>query len=173
MAAQLIAIAVVAANGVIGDGRDQPFKFTEDWARFKRTTMGHPMVMGRTTHDAMGLLPGRTSIVVSHDPHTVKWPDAMPEGSRGIAVSSVESALARALELDDLVFVIGGGQIYKACWPWLTGLDITEVHSEAAGEVMFPVIGDDEWREASREPKGEFDFVSYHRIGQARPLPGR
>lgn len=55
---KLIAIAVVASNGVIGDGNDQPFKFAEDWARFKKITMGHSMIMGRKTHDAMGLLPG-------------------------------------------------------------------------------------------------------------------
>ena len=51
---RVIAIAVVADNGVIGDGRDQPFKFREDWDRFKATTMGHPLIMGRHTAEVMG-----------------------------------------------------------------------------------------------------------------------
>ncbi|WP_285127322.1 dihydrofolate reductase [Propionibacterium freudenreichii] len=116
----VVAIAVVATNGVIGDGHDQPFKFPEDWARFKRVTLGHPLIMGRRTHDAMGLLTGRTNIVVSRTPQAVTWPDQAPEGSHGIAVSSIEEALAVASGLDQRIYVIGGGQIYKAAWDWLT-----------------------------------------------------
>ncbi|SER58206.1 dihydrofolate reductase [Propionibacterium cyclohexanicum] len=172
MSTTVIAIAVVAANGVIGDGRDQPFKFREDWQRFKRLTMGHPLVVGRTTHDAMGLLPGRTSIVVSHHPELVRWPLEQPEGSRGLAVGSVEGALALASTLDETVFVIGGGSVYRAAWPWIGALDITAVHRSAEGGVLFPAIDPQQWRETFREPGMRFDFVGYARREPARPLPG-
>ncbi len=173
MNTRVIAIAVVASNGVIGDGKDQPFKFREDWARFKKLTTGHPLVLGRTTHDAMGLLPGRTSIVVSRHPEAVNWPQDAPEGSAGIAVGSIEEALARAAELDEVVFVIGGGSIYRASWPWISELDITEVHSTAQGSVRFPEIDPQEWQESFREPGAAFDFVGYTRREPARPIPGR
>lgn len=156
-----IAIAIVAANGVLGDGERQPFAFAEDWARYKRVTMGHPMIMGRRTHDAIGrFLPGRTTIVVTRDPASV----AIPEGVDARAIASVSEALEVAASLDDVVYVAGGGEIYRAAWSVLTDLDITEVHADAEGAVRFPEIDPGQWREVRREPRGEFDFVGYERV---------
>ena len=59
-------IAAVGRNGVIGADNDMPWHLPEDFAFFKRTTMGHPMVMGRKTFDSIGrVLPGRRTIVVT------------------------------------------------------------------------------------------------------------
>ena len=110
-------IAIVGAGGVLGDGQSQPFAFAEDWARYKRITLGHPMIMGRRTHAAIGrFLPGRTTIVVSRHPEGV----AIPEGVDAHAVASVDEALDLAASLDDVVYVAGGGEIYRAAWPRLT-----------------------------------------------------
>ncbi|MFT4109771.1 dihydrofolate reductase [Propionicimonas sp.] len=159
---QLIAIAIVDAHGVIGDGERQPFEIAEDWARFKRVTSGHVMIMGRRTQDAIGRwLPGRTTIVVTSRPESVALPT---DGrARGYAVSSLEDALALAGTLDEVVFVAGGGSIYRQAWPKLTDLDLTEVHAEAEGSVRFPDVDPAEWDEASREPHDGFDFVHYRR----------
>lgn len=159
----LIAIAVVASNGVIGDGNDQPFKFPADWRRFKQVTMGHPMIMGRKTHDAMGLLPGRVSIVITRRPELIEFPLDDAGQPRGFAVDSVLRAIEVARGLDQTCYVIGGGQIYRAAWQYLDVLDITEVPQDAPGSVTFPEIDPDEWVEVSREPQGEFDFVRYER----------
>lgn len=156
-----IAIAIVAANRVIGDGEDQPFKFAEDWRRYKSVTMGHPMIMGRRTHEALGrFLPGRTTIVVTRHPERVD----IPEGADAVAVGSLQAALDLAASQDDTVFIAGGGAIYAAAWPVLTDLDLTEVHADAEGSVRFPAIDPGEWREVSRDPRGEFDFVRYARV---------
>lgn len=167
---RIIAIAIVDADGVLGDGRAQPFEFAEDWARYKRVTLGHPMIMGRATHDAIGRwLPGRTTIVVTRRPDAVQLPT---DGrATGYAVSSVEDALALARSLDDVVYVAGGGTIYRALWDALTELDLTEVHARAdvAADkaVRLPEVRPDEWREVRREPRGEFDFVGYERVPRA------
>jgi len=64
---KLTAIAAVAANGVIGDGRGLLWRIPEDFAHFKAVTMGGVLVMGRRTFDSLGRpLPGRVSIVVTH-----------------------------------------------------------------------------------------------------------
>lgn len=160
---RIVAIAVVAANGVIGDGFDQPFKFREDWARFKHTTMGHPLVAGRKTYDAMGLLPGRALIVVTRDPASVRAPDCVPEGAELLVAQSIDEALSLAQDRDDVCYVVGGGQIYRQAWDRLTKLDLTEVHRDAVGAVTFPDVDPDVWRETSREPRGDFDFVTYTR----------
>ena len=61
-------IAARSRNGVIGRDGDMPWHLPEDLKYFKRTTMGHPMIMGRRTFDSMGALPGRRSIVITRQP---------------------------------------------------------------------------------------------------------
>ena len=158
----LIAIAIVDANGVIGDGERQPFEIAEDWARFKRVTSGHVLIMGRRTHDAIGRwLPGRTTIVVTSRPERVPLPT--DRRADGFTAPSVEAAIELARGLDSLVFVAGGGSVYEQAWPQLTDLDLTEVHAEAEGSVHFPGVDPSEWLEVSREPHDGFDFVHYRR----------
>ncbi len=160
---QLIAIAIVGADGVIGDGAHQPFEIPEDWARFKRVTSGHPLIMGRRTHDAIARwLPNRTTIVVTSHPESVALPDGVR--ARGMAVTGVDEAIEAALALDEIVYVAGGGTVYHQAWDRLTDLDLTEVHSTAPGTVFFPKIDPAEWVETSREPHDGFDFVGYRRI---------
>ncbi|WP_316671049.1 dihydrofolate reductase [uncultured Propionibacterium sp.] len=169
---RVIAIAAVAANGVIGDGACQPFGFREDLRRFRAVTMGHPMILGHVTHRIMGLLGGRTSVVISRDPASVRFPPDPPRGSRGIAVPSLAEALRVAAGLDrDRVFVCGGGQVYRAAMDWVGELDITRVHADAAGPVTFPEIDAATWREVERVGGELFDFVRYERVGAPRRIP--
>lgn len=166
---RVIAIAVVGTNGVIGDGHDQPFKFREDWERFKATTMGHPIIMGRHTLEAMGrFLPGRTTIVVSRDPEQVELSD--DESAPSFAVGSMETALELAQAFDTTCFIGGGGQVYRMAWEFLTELDITQVHAEAAGSVTFPTIDEDEWTCLHREPREQFDFTRWFPITHSERL---
>jgi dihydrofolate reductase len=163
---RIIGIAIVGSNGVIGDGHSQPFQIAEDWARYKRVTSGHPMIVGRRTHDAIGRwLAGRTTIVVTSDPEGVELP---VEGRAvGYAVASLEEALDLAKTLDDEIYVAGGGSIYVQAWPELTELDLTEVDAEADGTVFFPPIEPTEWQEVSREQRDGFAFVHYLRQAES------
>lgn len=158
----ITAIAIVSANGVIGDGERQPFEIAEDWARFKRVTLGHPLIMGRRTHDAIRRwLPGRTTIVVTSHPEAIELPAS--SSAIGHAVASLDEALDLARALDDEIFIAGGGSIYRQAWPVLTDLDLTEVHAEADGAVRFPDIDPAEWAEVERDARDGFDFVHYRR----------
>jgi dihydrofolate reductase len=154
---EIIGIAAVAANGVIGAGNDIPWRIPADWRRFKALTMGQVLIMGRKTYDSIGRsLPGRTTFVITRDR---RW---RGEGVR--AVPSVDEALEQALLLHPrTVFVAGGGEIYRAAWDRLTGLEITEVDQNPAGEVTFPEIDPAEWIETGREPHDWYSFVSYRR----------
>ena len=156
-------IAAVARNGVIGAEGDMPWRIPEDFAFFKRTTMGHPMVMGRATFDSIGRpLPGRRSIVVTR---SQTW------RHDGVEVAhSLDDALRLAAcgAGGDEVFVVGGGQIYRQAMPLADRLLITEVDLEPDGEVTFPEIDPQTWREVSRVPGGDssdisFAFVEYER----------
>lgn len=147
-------IAAVGRNGVIGDGRTMPWHLPEDLRFFKRTTMGHPMVMGRRTFDSMGALPGRRSIVVTrqHD-----WSAPGVE-----VVHSLPEALALVGDAEQ-VFVVGGGEIYRQAMAYAARLLVTEVDQSPEGSVTFPPIDPDDWVESSREEHDGFAWVCLER----------
>lgn len=164
---EIVAIAVIDNERVLGDGTDQPLKIKADWAHFKRTTMGHCMVMGRKTFEAMGVLPGRTSIVVSHEPSEIHLPDGDDDTTSAYSTGSLEMAFAMAEALEERTcFVVGGGSVYAQALPSCDRVLLTEVDTSVPGDVRFPELGE-EWVEVSREPHAEgeyrFDFVEYVR----------
>ena len=154
---EIIGIAAVARNGVIGADGDIPWRIPEDWRRFKRLTMGQVLVMGRKTWASIGRpLPGRTTYVVTRD--------KMWRGEDVYAVWSLDEALAQAAAREpEVIYVAGGGEVYRAAWDRLTGLEITEVDAEPAGDVVFPVIEAGEWQETGRDAHDGFAFVTYVR----------
>ncbi|MDR1710672.1 MAG: dihydrofolate reductase [Propionibacteriaceae bacterium] len=173
---KLTAIAAVGANGVIGRDQGLPWHLPEDFRRFKQVTMGASLIMGRVTFESIGRpLPGRVSIVVSRREPTPGF-SGLPAALDGtptqvVWVHSLEEALEVAAEADRPAFVAGGARVYEQAWPFLSDLDITEVHAAPVGDAHFPQIDPALWREVSREPHGEFDFVAYQRIGSPEPFP--
>jgi dihydrofolate reductase len=157
---EIIGIAAVAANGVIGAGNDIPWRIPADWQRFKALTIGHVLIMGRKTYNSIGrALPDRITFVITRD--------RMWRGDGVRAVPSLDEAFDHAMQLHpQTIFVAGGGEIYRAAWDRLTGLEITEVDQNPDGEVMFPAIAPDAWIETGREPHDGYIFVSYRRRSQ-------
>jgi dihydrofolate reductase len=154
-------VAAVAANGVIGVDGGLPWRLPEDLAHFKQLTMGHPMIMGRATFDSIGrALPGRTTIVVTRNP---EW------SAEGVeTAASLQSALERARELDDDVFIVGGGQIYAQALEAdvVDLLSITRVAAASEGDVRFPAIDWELWEPVVHIPYGgdpSFEIVTYQR----------
>lgn len=158
---EVVIIAAVADNGVIGADGEIPWYLPEDLRRFKRLTTGNPVLMGRRTYESILAdlgepLPDRTSIVLtSQDLDT-------PPGVR--TARSLEEALelARAIG-DDVVFVAGGASVYEQLLPRADRLELTEVHDAYEGDTRFPEWDPSEWRELSRESHDSFDFVTYER----------
>ncbi|GAA0224213.1 dihydrofolate reductase [Halobacterium noricense] len=157
---RLVCIAAVAENGVIGSDGDMPWHYPEDLGHFKETTMGHPVIMGRTTYDSIagqigGPLPGRTNVVLSRSS-----PD-LPEDV--LLVHGVEEAIDAVTELDDTAFVIGGATVYEQFLPRADEMIITEIHEQYEGDTRFPEWDLKEWRETERDERDELDFVRYER----------
>jgi dihydrofolate reductase len=135
-------IVAVAENGVIGRDGDLPWRIPADLKFFKDTTTGHPIVMGRKTHQSIGrALPGRTNIVVTRDPEF--------SGDDIAVVGDLDSALAAAGEADE-VMVIGGAQIYAMALPRAKRIYLTEVHITADGDTRFPELDRGIWSETAR-----------------------
>lgn len=135
-------IAAYAQDRVIGDGPDIPWHSSEDFGHFKATTLGHTLLMGRSTHESIGRpLPGRRTIVLTRDP---EW------SADGVEVAhGVEEAYGLVGDAEEL-FVAGGAQVYAATLPTATHQILTEVHLEVPGDAHYPEFDADEWRETRR-----------------------
>ena len=147
-------LAAVGANLVSGRDGDMPWHLPQDLAHFKATTMGHTMVMGRKTYDAIGrALPGRRTIVITRQKG---W------HAPGVEVAhSLADALALAGPTE--VFVIGGGQVYREAIPFADQMMLTEIDQSPEGDAFFPPFEADHWHETAREPHDGFAFVTYVR----------
>jgi dihydrofolate reductase len=170
----IILVAAVAENGVIGRDNALPWRLKSDMAHFRALTMGKPVIMGRKTYLSIGKpLQGRTTIVVSRDatfaaPGSVVAPnlDAAFDAARG-------DALRRGA---DAIVVAGGADVYAQAMPHATGLAITHVHTRADGDVRFPAIDPKLWRESDRiehargtDDEAAFAFVNYRRMASGSP----
>ncbi len=140
---RVVAVAAYARHRVIGDHGRIPWHIPEDFAHFKRETMGRTMVMGRLTYDSIGRpLPGRRTIVVTRNPD---W------AVDGVEVAhSLEAAMSLADPQADLV-VAGGAQVYAEAMPLLTHQVLTEVDLEVGGDAFYPDFDRSAWRETWRE----------------------
>lgn len=151
MAARPRLTAVVAAteNDVIGRDNGMPWHLPADLAYFKSVTMGHPVLMGRKTFEAIGRpLPGRRNLVLSRNADLV-----LP----GVEiVTSVDAALAAVGDVPELM-VIGGAALYELAMPLTDRVHLTRLHMTLEGDAFFPRLPDSEWVETSRSARRPAD----------------
>jgi dihydrofolate reductase len=137
-------IVAMASNRAIGLNNQMPWHLSADLKRFKQITMGHPIIMGRLTFEAIGRpLPGRTNIIVSRNPSYEQ------EGC--VVVDSIEAAINHGCGLADEVFVIGGATLYEATLPLADSLYITQINQDFGGDTFFPVFDTNDWFEVEKE----------------------
>ena len=149
---KIVMVAAVASNGVIGADGGIPWRIPEDFAHFKRVTLGHTLVMGRATYDSIGRpLPGRTTIVLTR---SSTW------AADGVLVAaSLDEALAMAAPLEGDVMIAGGSHVYAAALPLADEQILTEVHRAPAGDTFYPSFDRSDWVETAREVRDGYDWV--------------
>ncbi|MEN8258363.1 MAG: dihydrofolate reductase [Thermodesulfobacteriota bacterium] len=134
----IILLVAMAENRVIGKNNAIPWHIPEEVAHFKRTTMGHALVMGRKTYDSIGHpLPGRTNIVITNQA------DLKIEGCK--MASSLQEALDIAKPLHEKIFIIGGGEIFKQSMALADSIYLSIIHREVAGDIYFPEFSESEF----------------------------
>jgi dihydrofolate reductase len=165
---EIVLVAAVADNGVIGADNAIPWRLKSDMLRLKAITMNKPVVMGRKTFASLKRpLPGRTNIVITRD--------AGFSHSGIVVAKSFESALALA-QADALqrgageIAVLGGAEVYAHFLAFADRLEITEVHATPDGDTRFPAIDADAWKEVARvahdagpDDSAAFSYVTYRR----------
>lgn len=160
-------IAAVTRDGGIGNGSELLVRLPEDLQRFKRMTMGHPVIMGRRTWESLPPvfrpLPGRQNIVVTRQ--------AGYTAERATVAHSLSQAIATAGDAPD-VYVIGGAQLYAEALPLADQLDLTEIDATFPADVFFPDWDRRAWAETDREthlsPADRGHGWSYHWVTYRR-----
>jgi dihydrofolate reductase len=173
MSVPLAIVAAVAANGVIGDGRQMPWRLSSDLKRFRALTLGKPLIMGRKTFESIGrVLPGRETIIVTRDPGFA----ARIAGEGGAHVAhdlgaALDLAQSRAAAMGaSEIILAGGGVLYDALMDRVQRMYLTFVDAEPAGEVRFPPVDWSLWVEERRtapqrggRDDASFAFADYRR----------
>jgi dihydrofolate reductase len=153
---ELVLIAAVARNGVIGRGNDLVFRDPADQRHFRAATLGHAVVMGRKTWDSLPVrfrpLPGRRNVVVSRDPAF--------SAAGAEVIRSLPEALA-LLHGEAQVIVIGGSEIYAQALPLASTLLLTEVDADLDGDRLFPAWNRNDFELVSAQPARTADGVDF------------
>lgn len=178
-ATEVVLIAAVADDGAIGAGNDLPWRLPADLQRFKRLTLGAPLVMGRRTFESIGRpLPGRANIVITRR-RGERGTYASGDGTSLHTVDSPAAGLLLGAEIavdnparphpPAEIYVGGGGEVYAATIAVADRLEITHVHTTVAdGDAWFPPIDPDEWEAVVSVPgpadaEHLFEWVTYRR----------
>ena len=152
---RLSMIVAMAKNRVIGAKGKIPWHLPNELQLFKQVTMGHHIIMGRKTHESIGrLLPGRTTVIVT------RQPDYAVPGAR--IAHTLEQAVALCAG-DSEIFIIGGGELYRAAMPMADRLYLTVVDAEPDGDTQMPALNPADWqlqstKQYSRDERHAHDY---------------
>lgn len=130
-------------NNAIGQAGGLPWHLPNDLKHFKQTTLGKPIIMGRTTFESIGRpLPGRSNIILTQN---------IDYDVPGCVVLHSKQAVLNHCQHEDEVMIVGGAKIYQLFLPEVTKLYVTIVHAHIQGDAFFPSLIEEEWQEITRE----------------------
>ena len=170
---QIIIVAAVSNNGVIGKEGKIPWRIPEDLRRFKQMTTGHQVIVGRKTHESFPAkfcpLPDRLSYVltgqVGYNHRRESSAIMLPVVSLDAALHCIEHKIPNVENINyEKVFIIGGERVYEEALPLAHRVELTEVDQHVQGDKFFPTMFLKDWQEAApREKKEGYSFVTYTR----------
>ena len=152
----LTGVVAMDDDRAIGYQGALPWRLVEDLRLFKRITMGHPILMGRITHESMGrLLPGRQNIVLTRSSSYC--------AAEGAVVIHSLAQLEHVKLQDPEVMVIGGAQIYGMLLSKLDKLHVSHIHGTHEADTFFPPFSEQFPHVSEGEEYEGFTFRTYSR----------
>jgi dihydrofolate reductase len=160
-------ISAIGKNNELGKKNDLLWNLPADMKHFRETTRGHTVVMGQKTFESLGrdengnqvgrLLPNRRNIILTQDTNFKK------EGAEiAYSIEELMNLLKSTTKIDEEIFIIGGGQIYKLFIDKADKLYITHVNeSFPDAEIFFPVIEENKWQKIKSEKYQKDDLNKY------------
>jgi dihydrofolate reductase len=160
---QLIIIAAISENNVIGKDNAIPWSIKEDLAHFKELTLGWPCIMGRKTWESLPKrpLPGRLNIIVSGSLKNANLVSPGVTESTKVKICSSLSAAIEHCAAYQKIFICGGASIYHEAIPLAHTMELTHIHSSYDGDTFFPPIDPTVWVKTASVDFDKFSWVSY------------
>ncbi|MBU0757957.1 MAG: dihydrofolate reductase [Nanoarchaeota archaeon] len=156
---EIIMIAAVAKNNIIGKDNKIPWYIKEDFTHFKTLTLHHACIMGDRTYESLPKrpLPERENIILTFDKNY--------QAPGAVVMFSFDEALEYCKDKEK-VFIIGGASIYRQGMKYANVLEITRIHKDFEGDTYFPEINEYEWNLVSEEKRnheiyGDYSFLRY------------
>ena len=168
-------IAALTRNRVIGRDGGIPWHIPEDLKLFRKTTLGHAVIMGRRTFQSLRKpLDGRLNIVISTTLRGTEEVNRTKEGNRGgkpddpdsspIICSTFHEAVATARRRDRDIFITGGTEVYRQALPVADRMLLSVIFQEYEGDTYFPQFDEADWKKTTSQRYSEFELVVYDRI---------
>jgi dihydrofolate reductase len=138
-------IVAVSQNNVIGKENKLPWHLPADLKYFRKITLGHHIIMGRTTFETIGReLPGRTNVIVTRQEYYAA------EGC--VVAGDLRSAIDYCRDQGETeCFIIGGGDIIRQALVWADKIYMTRIFHQFEGDTFFPDLNEDDWKLLSEE----------------------
>jgi dihydrofolate reductase len=161
---EIIIIAAMSENKVIGKDNALPWSIKEDMAHFKKLTKGWPCVMGRKTWESLPTkpLPWRLNVIVSQ---TMKVDGSFPQD---VKIFPSLSAAVENCSGFEKIFIIGGETIYKQALDLADKIELTVIHKQYDGDAFFPEIDTNCWQQTNTEDFDTFSFITYTKISKSK-----
>jgi dihydrofolate reductase len=160
-------IVAMGENGLIGNRGKLPWSLPADMKHFRDLTNGHPVIMGRKTYDSIPdnfrPLSNRMNVVLSGNQSLV-FQGAYRASSLSEAIDFILEEPEKKINYSR-AYVMGGSSVYREALSSASFMELTHVKGDYKGDVFFPVVNWDEWRELNREDFDTHSFVSYERVG--------
>lgn len=174
----IILIAAMAENRVIGRNNAMPWSIRGNLAHFKEMTMGWPCIMGRKTWESLPKkpLPGRLNIIISKTMQDLPgWPDGIVTDSTNILIETQQKksfsntkvckSLQESIEYCsdyEKIFICGGESIYNQAMPFANKIDLTLIRGQYEGDTFFPEL-DDSWVKTGTVNFDDFSIITYNK----------
>jgi len=150
---EIIIIAGMDKNRIIGKGNELPWNIPEDLQNFKKLTAGNTIIMGRKTFQSIGRpLPKRNNIIITRSTEPVEGVDVC---------NSIEAALEKGKTYGKDIFIIGGATIYAQALPFTEKMILSHIHGTYQGDIYFPEFNKEDWEIINEEHFPQFDVLTY------------
>lgn len=154
---EIVMVAAMDENRLIGDGKDLPWDIPEDLEHFMNTVENHPVIMGRKTFESMGSRPvnDKVNIVISSS-------EIDQEKENVKKVPNPKKAMEHVVE-EDKVFIIGGATVYEMFLPFADKLILSHIEGKYTGDTYFPQFEEDRWEKELMDTYDKFKVFKYTR----------
>ena len=154
---EVIIIAAMAKNRVIGKDNKIPWYIKDDFKHFKELTLNNPIIMGKNTFLSLPKkpLPKRENIVLTFSKYSFSYDNITIK-------NSIKDAFEYCKNKNyPKIYIIGGASIYKQSIDLVDKIELTVIDKDYEGDTYFPEFDLNKWKLIKEEKNKGYSFLTY------------